>query len=116
MKKLFVTLMVALMSAAMSFGQNTLVATLTHKSDIKAFYGINALQQAHAAAADGDIITLSSGTFQAINITKGVTIRGAGMGNDNPTRIINDFDIELPSASTTRLSIEGCRLKNQLSI
>ena len=48
--------------------QTSLLATLNHQGKISTFYGNKALQQAHAAAVDGDVINLSSGTFQAENV------------------------------------------------
>lgn len=122
MKKFMLVLMVALVGGfSKSVAQNTLVATLTHGDNIKMFYGAYALQQAHAAAANGDIINLSSGAFQAVKITKALTIRGAGSGeanstptqiinNPTPTYIINDFDIEIPNTVTERLNFEGCHI------
>lgn len=126
MKKLFVSL-VALAMATMSYAQSTLVATLTHGDNIKMFYGAYALQQAHAAAAHGDIINLSAGTFQSVKITKALTIRGAGCAeanstpteiiqNPTPTYIINDFEIEIPNTITKRLSFEGCQISNNIFV
>lgn len=115
MKKLFVSL-VALAMAAMSYAQSTLVATLTHGDNIKMFYGAYALQQAHAAAAHGDIINLSAGAFQAVKITKALTIRGAGADGESTTYIINGFEIEIPTATTRRLSFEGVRLSNTTTV
>ena len=50
------------------------------------------VQALHAAAHDGDTITLPAGTFSwtsRLNITKGITLQGAttidGAGTDNPT-------------------------------
>lgn len=111
MKKLLLSL-VATMIVTMSFAQSSMLATLSHDGEITTFYGASALAHAHAAAVSGDVITLSSGTFSAINITKGVTIRGAGMAFDpqtqsEPTIITNDFTIEIPTTDTSRLTIEG---------
>lgn len=113
MKK-FIVLFVALvaMFATTAKAQSSLLATLNHEGTISTFYGTNALQQAHAAAADGDVITLSSGTFQSVNITKAVTLRGAGMVLDaatqtEPTVLANDFTIDIPDETTQRLTIEG---------
>lgn len=61
----------------------TQVATLQHGDDISVFYGTTAFTQAHSAAADGDIVTLSSGTFTSPTITKAITLRGAGVVNDS---------------------------------
>lgn len=69
------------------FAQN-LIATLQHGDDISAFYGSNAFIQAHEAAYSGDIITLSSGTFNLCDITKGITIRGAGCVQDSVTNTL----------------------------
>lgn len=113
MKK-FIVLFVAVMAmfATTAKAQSSLLATLNHEGTISTFYGTNALQQAHAAAADGDVITLSSGTFQSVNITKAVTLRGAGMVLDaatqtEPTVLANDFTIVIPDETTQRLTIEG---------
>ena len=64
------------------------VATLQHNDTITGvFYGQNAFVSAHNAAVNGDIITLSSGTFNNCNITKSVTIRGAGCVYDSITHV-----------------------------
>lgn len=115
MKKLFVSL-VALTMATMSYAQSTLVATLTHGDNIKMFYGAYALRDAHNAAANGDIINLSSGAFQAVNIKKALTIRGAGADGESTTYIINGFEIEIPTSITRRLSFEGVRLSNTTTV
>lgn len=61
----------------------TQVATLQHGDDISVFYGTNAFVEAHTAAADGDIVTLSSGSFMVPpQITKAITLRGAGVVSD----------------------------------
>lgn len=75
MKKFFFSL-VALAAVTMSYAQNTLVATLTHEGNMSVYYGENAFVQAHAAAENGDLITLSNGNFKCESITKAVTIRG----------------------------------------
>lgn len=108
MKKLFLS-MVALVVTTMSYAQSTLVATLSHNGNIRAFYGASALQDAHEAAVDGDIITLSSGNFHAVDINKSLTIRGAGMDSNPatgtlPTIIDGDFTIWEDSGS---LTLEG---------
>ena len=90
------------------------MATLNHEGTISTFYGTVALQQAHAAAVSGDVITLSSGTFLSTDISKAVTIRGAGMDvtkvNDivnEPTILSGDFKIKIPAEDTGRLTLEG---------
>lgn len=110
MKKFFFSL-VALMAATMSYAQSSLLATLSHEGNIQTFYGANALQQAHAAAQSGDVITLSEGSFNATNITKGITIRGAGMFQNDETKtyqtkLLGNFDINIAD-STAQFTLEG---------
>ncbi len=90
------------------------MATLNHEGTISTFYGTVALRQAHAAAVSGDVITLSSGTFLSTDITKAVTIRGAGMDVtkaydivSEPTVLGGDFNIKIPAEDTGRLTLEG---------
>lgn len=90
------------------------MATLNHEGTISTFYGTGALRRAHAAAVSGDVITLSSGTFLSTDITKAVTIRGAGMEvtkiNDivnEPTVLTGNFNIKIPAEDTGRLTLEG---------
>ncbi len=108
MKKLFFSL-VALVVAAMSYAQSTLVATLSHGENITMYYGTYALQQAHAAAQSGDVINLSGGAFQAVNIKKALTLRGTGIDDASPTYISGDYTINVPSTDANRLSMEGIR-------
>lgn len=109
------------MFATTAKAQSSLLATLNHEGTISTFYGSNALIQAHAAAADGDVITLSSGTFQSVNITKAVTLRGAGMVLDaatqtEPTVLANEFSINIPDETTQRLTIEGIYTNQKVNI
>lgn len=111
MKKFFVSL-VALVCATLSFAQSSLLATLSHDGKVSTFYGSTALRDAHNAAANGDIITLSSGTFVAVDITKAVTIRGAGMEVDTihnvlPTIITGGFNINIADSVSQNLTLEG---------
>lgn len=101
--------------------QSSLLATLNHESTITTFYGSNALQQAHAAAMHGDVITLSSGTFMAVDITKAVTIRGAGMQVDTishtePTIIANGFTINVADTLSGKLTMEGLYSNQEIKI
>lgn len=119
MKKFFVYLMAVVTMAVCSvsaFAQNTLVATLTHGDEIRMFYGTNALRQACSAATHGDVINLSGGNFQSTKITKAVAVRGTGIHDANPTYIVNDFDVEIPANVTEKLSFEGCRITNTMTI
>lgn len=118
MKRLVVSL-VALVCATVSFAQSSLLATLSHEGQVSTFYGANALTAAHAAAAHGDIITLSSGTFVATNITKAITLRGAGMEIDSvhgtmPTILTGDFTIGIADSVQQRLTLEGLYHNHQI--
>lgn len=60
-----------------------LTATLQSGDNVTPFYGANALVEAHNAAVNGDIITLSPGIFNKVDITKSITIIGSyGFGDD----------------------------------
>lgn len=111
MKKLFL-LIVATSLATMSFAQSSLLATLNHEGKISTFYGAQAWKNAHEAAVNGDVITLSSGNFVSVDITKAITVRGAGMGIDStavsePTIISGNFIINIENADSCRLIMEG---------
>ena len=112
MKKFFLSLVALIVSATAMFAQSSMLATLSHDGNISTFYGATALRDAHNAAAHGDIITLSSGSFVAVNITKAITLRGAGFEVNTelqiePTVITGDFTIKIPNDVTQRLTIEG---------
>ena len=115
MKKFLLSL-VAMMVAITSFAQNTVVASLNHGSDITFFYGSNALIDAVAKAESGDIINLSGGTFKASDITKAITLRGAGINSEEPTYIINNFSIDIPADDTNQFTMEGIRCQSTMYI
>ena len=115
MKKVLLAV-VGILFAATSFAQNALVASLSHGTDApKYYYGVTALQQAVAAAQSGDIINLSGGTFNATNITKGITIRGAGIGSPAPTYINGEFKIEIASDDANQFMMEGIRCVDKVT-
>lgn len=112
MKKLFLLMVAMLMVATTTFSQTSTFAVLSHDGQLSTFYGYAALKSAMAAATHGDVITLSSGTFESADITKAVTIRGAGMETDTltktyPTRLLANFKIDVPDSLSHRLMIEG---------
>ena len=115
MKKFLLSL-VSLLFAATGIAQNTLVASLSHGNDITYYYGPTALKQAMDAAESGDIINLSGGIFEATDIAKAVTLRGAGIANDNPTYINGEFAISIPSTITKQFIIEGIICRDQVSM
>lgn len=77
--KHYMFLMLCLLCAVSSVAQSSAIATLSHEGTLTSYQGIDALCKAYSAAKDGDVITLSSGEFNAPSIlTKSLTIRGAG--------------------------------------
>ncbi len=118
MKKMFLSLVAAIVAATTVYGQSQ-VATLTHDGVITTFYGYNGLQSAHDAAVSGDIITLSSGNFQGITITKAINLRGAGMQTDTennilPSYVVGNVTINIPEEETRALTVEGVQFKNEV--
>lgn len=121
MKKFFLSFVLCLCAGLTALAQNSLLATLSHDGTVSTFYGARALQEAHAAAANGDIITLSSGSFLSTNITKAITLRGAGMQTDTlrgtlPTILSGNFDINVSDTLTNRLTIEGIFNNDQVTV
>lgn len=113
MKKLIVSLFV-LLCTTMSFAQTSLLATLSHEGSISTYYGSSALKEALEKATDGDAITLSAGQFLAANITKNVTLRGAGMSvrtdsiySHEATIVQGAFEIVPTDSTTGRIIVEG---------
>lgn len=108
MKQLLFFVTALILAVLPAKAQSTQVATLSHEGTITTFYSGNALKDAYAAAAEGDVITLSSGTFNAVNIEKNITLRGAGMLPDsNPTVIAGDITVKCPQSETNYLTLEG---------
>ena len=121
MKKIILSLVAAIVATTATYAQSSLLATLSHGGTITTYYGATALSAAHEAAVDGDIITLSSGSFNTVTITKGITIRGAGMAIDpttqsEPTILKCDFSITMAQEAASRLTIEGVYCNGEATI
>lgn len=114
MKKLSFSL-VAMMIATVNYAQSNLVATLSHNGEVSVFHGANSLKDAMVAADHGDIITLASGRYNATDITKAITLRGAGIEADDTgtgaarTEIVGNFyfAITIPDSINKHLTLEG---------
>ena len=122
MKKVFLSLVAATMATSTVFAQGSLLATLSHEGNISAYYGAEALKAAMAEAQAGDVITLSSGQFNAVAIDKPITLRGAGMSNSTdslnshePTIVQNAFTISIADSLSSRLLVEGIYFKNGIT-
>ena len=113
MKKILMTWVVAVFAVLQAQAQSSVIALLSHEGNVTTFNGATGLQKAHEAAVNGDVITLSSGTFHAVDITKGVTVRGAGMMPDTlmgtePTVVSGNFNIDMEEAGDdAATSFEG---------
>ena len=113
MKKFLLSLM-ALGCMTVAQGQTDVwTATLQHGDDVTVFRMGNALSEAYNAAVDGDVITLSEGTFGGITINKSITIYGAGYENNEVTgtrltKINGDVYIAQTSDTVSSVHIEGC--------
>lgn len=116
MKKLLFLFVFIVMTDFCAMAQNTLMATLNHEGEVSVFYGVNAIKLANDAAADGDIISLTGGTFKATTLTKAVTLRGTGVyPNEDAqtiaTRITDNFTIKVADTEH-QLVIEGINFLN----
>ena len=114
---LFVLLLtVAGTKNALAQNQNQ-VATLQHDGIITgAFYGQNALASAYNAAVNGDVITLSSGTFNAITVIKSITIRGAGCVFDTVTNVLPTIIPGNCDPRTSNITFEGIWFTGSISL
>lgn len=123
MKKLFFTLVASLLFAANSFAQNLFasIAALEHEGKLTTFTGVEALDQALKAAADGDIITLSAGLFNYSGnyVGKSITLRGAGIDvNDgkNYTVVTNTFNLDYSTNPDISITLEGIDFQNGVNV
>ena len=120
-KRIFFALLAVVLCTMGASAQSSLLATLNHEGTISTFYGTGALQEAYNAAAHGDVITLSSGSFLGTNIQKAITLRGAGMAVDTvshtePTVISNDFTINVSDTIGHRFTMEGIYSNQEVKI
>ncbi len=118
-------LIVSIISTCHAFAQGYQTATLLHDGEHKVFHSSDALVEAVKEAEHGDVITLSPGMFNSTNITKGITIRGAGsetldslLISPATTILKGDYSINITdSTSSQRLYIEGiCHTQSTVRI
>lgn len=123
MKKLF-SLIIAVLITVVTFAQSQ-IATLSHAGEITTFYGADAFKSAYDKSENGDVITLSSGSFNAVaDIAKLITIKGAGMGvkvdNESiyldPTVLIGNFTITADGNSDNHLTLDGICNENRVTL
>lgn len=89
------------------------IAVLQSGDNVSVFKGSGGLAAAHEAASDGDVITLSEGSFNACDITKSIAIYGAGFESDETTgtgvtKIIgSSWYIGATNGSLSNIHLEG---------
>lgn len=89
------------------------IAVLQHESITTAYYGANAFVEAHNAAETGDMITLSAGNFNTCEISKLITVHGAGVHQDSTvndrtkTVFLGSFTFNVPGNEIEHLIMEG---------
>lgn len=108
MKKIILFLVALLCSFGAAMAQVNFVATLQHGDSITNYYGGVAFEQAYNAAEDGDVITLSAGTFSfgPRDFKKGITVRGTGIDAEKKTFISSE--VHFYSDEETKVAdIEG---------
>ena len=112
----FILSMIALCCMTMAQAQRTdvMTATLQHGDDVTVFTSPTAFANAYNAAADGDVITLSPGTFNTVStITKSITIYGSGWEEDATNEIIPSIingNLDYQTGSD-EISLEHIRLE-----
>lgn len=121
MKKILFTLMVLCCAIVANAQNDQLTATLQHGDEVSLFTGADALAAALEAAADGDIITLSAGTFRTTPINKSVSIFGAGYEKVDSltidiTAINGETVIGLAENTLHDLNFQGLRFNNIVNI
>ena len=103
MKKILLSIIALCCTMAAGAQQTDQISAILQVEDQtpQVFYGASALKSAIAAAPNsGGVITLSSGLFNAIDITKDVKIFGAGFETDADndvalTNINGGFNVNL---------------------
>lgn len=122
MKKHLFTLLAAVASVTGVFAQGTsLIATLEHGGTLTTYYGADALKEANEAAEDGDYILLSAGTFNAVDLSKNITVRGAGMQRgaedvQELTTLSGDFTVTTTKRQDYYFTLEGVNCRNNVTL
>lgn len=82
MKKIILSLIALFIAIVSVNAQDVQLATLQSGDNMQAFYGPDGLKNAVQAAQQGDVISLSGGTFNSTTIDKAITLQGAGYVQD----------------------------------
>ena len=114
-KRVIISLMVLCCAMAVKAQNDVAIATLQHGDAVSVFKGNGALAEALTSAVNGDVITLSQGTFNAAPITKSVSIYGMGFEENKTTGtlksiITGNLDIGIANGSCSNIHLEGLYL------
>lgn len=103
-------LLVIFMITSLGLKAQGATATLQSGEKLSVFYGPGALQEAYDAAIDGDIVTLSKGTFTPLSdsMKKSIKIIGTSAFEDNNTVIEN------MTISANNVQIDGIQFSSKL--
>lgn len=102
-----------IMTAIGADAQSNLAATLSHEGNVSTFYGGTAFKEAYEVAQDGDIITLSAGSFPGLDIKKNLTIRGAGMELNGDATVLTG-NLGLGANELNSVNLEGIIFPNNI--
>ena len=113
MKKTLLSI-IALCWTVVAGAQNEIMTVvLQHGNDVSTFTGVNAFINANAEAVDGDVIILSSGSFNVSPITKSISVYGAGFekdesSNTNVSKINGQLNLGVSGGETlANIHLEG---------
>ena len=118
-KRVIISLMVLCCAMAVKAQNDVAIARLQHGNNVSVFKGPGALAEALTSAVNGDVITLSQGTFNAAPITKSVSIYGAGFEENASagtlkTIISGDWEIGIANGTCSGIHLEGLYLNNDV--
>ena len=118
MRKIFFVILLFCAGAVMANDKQT--AILQHGENATVYEGVDALVEAYTAAEAGDVITLSSGTFNPTNIDKSISIYGAGFEEDTTTgtdvtTLNNSISIGSAGSTLNNVHLEGLHIYGAIS-
>ena len=121
MKKILLSI-VALCCTMVAGAQNEIMTVvLQHGNDVSVFTGVNAFIKANAEAVDNDVIILSSGTFNVSDITKSISVYGAGFekdesSNTNVSKINGQLNLGVSGGETLEnIHLEGISFNSHIN-
>lgn len=117
MGRIVLAVFICLAGMTHAFAQDQ-IAVLQHEGVTMTYYGFDAFIDAYNAAENGDMITLSAGNFNTCDISKLITIHGAGvrqdeMANDRTKTVFrSNLTFDCGGSETEHLIMEGVYFSN----